>query len=54
VIGVDLTHIIHTDDVDAARGGNGGGHGGGGGGGGGTSVLAADRRCSGGRPTRSK
>lgn len=36
VVGVDLTHIIHTNDVDAARGGNGGGgHGGGGGGGGG-------------------
>ena len=31
VVGVDLTHVIHTNDVEAARGG---GHGGGGGGGG--------------------
>jgi len=38
LIGVDLTHIIHTDDIGvaAARGGHGGG--GGGGGGGGTSY----------------
>ena len=35
VTGIDLTHIIHTHDVEAARGGNGGGNGGGGGGGGG-------------------
>ena len=39
VVGVDLTHIIHTNDVDAARGGNGGGGHGGGGGGGGTSSF---------------
>jgi hypothetical protein len=37
VIGIDLTHIIHTDFA-AAKGGSGGGHGGGGGGGGGTSF----------------
>jgi len=36
IVGVDLTHIIHTDEVGAARGGPGGG--GGGGGGGGTSF----------------
>ena len=36
VVGIDLTHIIHTSDVEAARGGNGGGGPGGGGGGGGT------------------
>ena len=37
LVGVDLTHIIHTSDVAAAKGGGGGGggHGGGGGGGGG-------------------
>ena len=34
LVGVDLTHIIHTSEVAAARGGGGGGHGGGGGGGG--------------------
>ena len=39
LIGIDLTHIIHTNDVAAARGGNGGG-GGGGGGGGTTSPYA--------------
>ena len=33
LIGVDLTHVIHTSEVAAAKGG-GGGHGGGGGGGG--------------------
>ena len=39
VVGVDLTHIIHTDEVAAAaKGGPGGG--GGGGGGGGTSSFA--------------
>ena len=38
VVGVDLTHIIHVDDVSSARGGNGGG--GGGGGGGGTTSFA--------------
>ena len=31
LVGVDLTHIIHTSEVAAARGGGGGGHGGGGG-----------------------
>jgi hypothetical protein len=36
VLGVDLTHIIHTGDVAAAKGG---GHGGGGGGGGGTTFA---------------
>jgi hypothetical protein len=36
VLGVDLTHIIHTGDVAAAKGG---GHGGGGGGGGGTTFT---------------
>jgi hypothetical protein len=35
VFGVDLTHIIHTNEVEAAKGG---GHGGGGGGGGGTTF----------------
>ena len=40
VTGIDLTHIIHTHDVEAARGGNGGGNGGGGGGGGGGSTFA--------------
>ena len=35
VLGVDLTHIIHTNEVEAAKGG---GHGGGGGGGGGTTF----------------
>src|SRR5688572_20422357 len=39
VVGVDLTHIIHTDEVAAAARG-GGGSGGGGGGGGGTSSFA--------------
>jgi hypothetical protein len=38
LVGIDLTHIIHVDDVEAAKGGNGGG--GGGGGGGGTSSFA--------------
>ena len=33
LIGLDLTHTIHTSDVAAARGGPGGGGGGGGGGG---------------------
>ena len=33
VTGVDLTHIIHTNDVEAARGGGGGSGGGGSGGG---------------------
>src|SRR5688572_27057102 len=37
VKGIDLTHIIHTDEVAAAKGGPGGG---GGGGGGGTSTFA--------------
>ncbi|HET9427824.1 MAG TPA: leishmanolysin-related zinc metalloendopeptidase [Allosphingosinicella sp.] len=41
LIGLDLTHIIHTSDVAAARGGNGGGSGGGGGGGGGTTSFPA-------------
>lgn len=36
VIGIDLTHIIHTSEVAAAKGGPGGG----GGGGGGTSSFA--------------
>ena len=36
--GIDLTHIIHTSDVAAAKGGGSGG--GGGGGGGGTSSFA--------------
>ncbi|HET9811012.1 MAG TPA: leishmanolysin-related zinc metalloendopeptidase [Sphingomicrobium sp.] len=38
LVGVDLTHVIHTNEVADAKGGNGGGgggHGGGGGGGGG-------------------
>ena len=39
LVGVDLTHIIHTSEVAAARGGGGGGHGGGGGGGGGTTFA---------------
>ena len=38
LVGVDLTHIIHTSEVAAAKGGPGGG--GGGGGGGGTSSFA--------------
>ena len=38
LVGIDLTHIIHTHDVAAAKGG-GGGPGGGGGGGGGTSFA---------------
>jgi hypothetical protein len=38
ITGVDLTHIIHTNDVAAAKGGPGGG--GGGGGGGGTTTFA--------------
>ena len=37
LVGVDLTHIIHTSDVAAAKGG---GSGGGGGGGGGTTSFA--------------
>lgn len=43
VIGIDLTHVIHTSDVApvaSARPGGGGGHGGGGGGGGGMSFAA--------------
>jgi hypothetical protein len=32
ILGIDLTHTIHTDEVAAARGGPGGGGGGGGGG----------------------
>ena len=40
LVGIDLTHIIHTDDVAAAKGGNGGGPGGGGGGGGGGTSFA--------------
>jgi len=40
VVGVDLTHIIHTDEVAAAAKGGGGGGGGPGGGGGGTSSFA--------------
>ena len=39
IVGVDLTHIIHTNDVAAAKGGGGGNPGGGGGGGGGTSFA---------------
>ncbi|MFL6849562.1 MAG: leishmanolysin-related zinc metalloendopeptidase [Sphingomicrobium sp.] len=38
VVGVDLTHVIHTSEVAAARGGGGGGGGGGGSSGGGTSY----------------
>jgi len=38
VVGVDLTHIIHTDEVAAAAKGGSGGSGGGGGGGGSTSF----------------
>jgi hypothetical protein len=39
IVGIDLTHIIHADDVAAAKGGGGGGgHGGGGGGGTSTSF----------------
>lgn len=37
LVGIDLTHIIHTNDVAAAKGGGGGG--GSGGGGGGTSFA---------------
>ena len=33
LLGIDLTHIIHTDELAAAKGGPGGGGGGGGGGG---------------------
>jgi hypothetical protein len=33
VVGIDLTHVIHTSDLPAAKGGPGGGGGGGGGGG---------------------
>ena len=41
LVGIDLTHIIHTSDVAFAKGGNGGGgNGGGGGGGGGTTSFA--------------
>ena len=40
LIGIDLTHIIHTHEVEAAKGGGGGGAGGGGGGGGSTSSFA--------------
>ena len=40
LLGIDLTHIIHTSDVAAAKGGaGGGGHGGGGGGGGGGGLT---------------
>jgi hypothetical protein len=39
VVGIDLTHIIHTTDVAAARGGGGSGGGGGGGGGGGSGFA---------------
>lgn len=38
LVGIDLTHIIHTHEVEAAKGG--GGSGGGGSGGGGTSSFA--------------
>ncbi len=38
LVGIDLTHIIHTHDVAAAKGGGGGG--GAGGGGGGTTTFA--------------
>ncbi len=38
LVGIDLTHIIHTHDVAAAKGGGGGG--GTGGGGGGTTTFA--------------
>src|SRR5689334_20084475 len=37
VTGVDLTHIIHANEIDAAKGG---GHGGGGGGGGGGTTFS--------------
>ena len=37
LVGIDLTHIVHTSDVAAAKGGAGGG---GGGSGGGTSSFA--------------
>ena len=37
ITGIDLTHIIRTSDVEAAKGGSGGG---GGGGGGGTTTFA--------------
>lgn len=40
VVGIDLTHIIHTSEVAAARGGGGNGGGGGGGGGGGTASFS--------------
>ncbi|QNN64980.1 hypothetical protein H9L12_12395 [Sphingomonas rhizophila] len=40
IVGVDLTHIIHTNDVAAAKGGGGGNPGGGGGGGGGGTSFA--------------
>lgn len=42
LVGIDLTHIIHTTDVAAAKGGGGGNGGGGngGGGGGGTTSFA--------------
>ena len=41
LVGIDLTHIIHTSDVAFAKGGNGGGGNGGGGvGGGGTTSFA--------------
>jgi len=38
--GIDLTHIIHTHEVEGAKGGGGGGPGGGGGGGGGGTTFA--------------
>ena len=40
VVGVDLTHIIHTSEVEAAAAKGGPGGGGGGGGGGGTTSFA--------------
>ena len=39
IVGIDLTRIIHVDEVAAAKGGNGGG---GGGGGGGTTTTFPD------------
>lgn len=39
LLGVDLTHIIHIDDVASAKPGTGGGGGGGGGSGGGTTYA---------------
>jgi len=39
LVGIDLTHIIQTHDVEAAKGGPGGGGGGGGGSGGGTTYA---------------